>query len=1625
MGPVHPLFFGTMWWNTYVTATTPLPDDILERICRENLAVYRESQGRLLEDVSQEAQVAHDYRGRLVYELLQNADDALVGVARTEDRVLFRLTESELWVANTGRPFTEADIRGLCGLGASSKAQSGGPKRASIGHKGLGFKSVLEITDSPEAYSETVCFRLGREQAEAQVSLLWKEFDRGKVRGVPAMRFPWAIAEGHETWDQLRAAGYHSAFRFPFHERVSSEQKAALAHQLSNLPMTSVLFLKHLEEVVIEVATSSEESDRQWLLERHRVTSSGVERCVGLTESGLFRVDLVNREGKGDSYWIAHDGNVRIGGHRDGLTGPAWEGVDVTEVSVAVRDANDPRVRPEDRRFHVFLPTQEPSSCSLLVNGAFTTDLSRQHIQVADTASNYNGYLVRRAAETFVQMLMPHLLAEGGPRYVLRVLDRGESDSGSAGGLLADAIARAMTGVRFLPSGPNELALNEAVFPSHVLGAEGSAFAALLKPDCVLRDRQFPDPEFCEGTLARVCATYGSEALSPIDSLRALARYLDTGKTVLRPSLDARYQVDPVLDLCALLWERSDAADRQALEESARLEPVFPVGENDDGTVRRIALRGESAFYPPRSSAEELPLRKLQFLAHAVCWGTLGRTEQRSVLERQMKAWDALFDVKEFRFEEVMRAAVLPGLTRTAGADAELRESNRTIEALATICRLAGKTTKPDQPLPMGRLGSDRAFFNLSRLDVPCRADDTGELTWAPAHQVYFGSDWVGDDSVEPIVKAMADAGEVMEVRFLASPDVFAEFSASIGVNEDDDASPATIDPDEGEVDLDDDTDEALETTVDDRWRNFFAWLGVSRGLRLIHFHDVDDTGTGWTNTKGLGLPGGWAFSGLDKVWSEYQADLVGALASHPRWEQTDHYLYQVHNLDRLDEIAKVALRRDTDVAEKLLDHLVRNWNTYARHTQAKLAFVGAGKWPSSRTAPPRATSEELVNAGPDLWLYRLRHHAICPTSHGPRRPNQSWRRSEELVRRLGRSGRDADDYLPVLKQPTGVPASILRACLDELQVRGELTPAAFNVEDAHDLCVRISHLYPSGITDQALRSELRPIYRQMFELLVGSTVNNGAPLIDTPLAARTAAGYEFLAARDVVYASVSGSRERSGVQDKVPLFVLEAEPGALRPLRELFGTPLLESALEWSPRPGETPLEPSGLGTFRQGLRDLIPPLLARLSADRADRSRADQRALTEFAEKLEPVESLNLRCSFRGQDLGYIPQRTYYVRRSEESGFQGFAVWSGPAWPPIAEDAHTLALALAETLEVNTVETFLSFINADPAQRQQLLDLAGAAEKLEEVRQDLASLGGDVYQVDQLANRVEGHELDTTDGESTEAATGHAGRIPPVPTRAAPRIPLHRYEDLLIDGELIRIEGTGPKHETQGKNGQPGAASDGHADQGGDSEGVPRAAAGTDLNELDRLGMRITFAFEERRFVGQKTVVLPGETPPENADVLIVDVSSPEMIAAAIEQSTVVGQVFDQLAQQGISELYPGFDVLTIQGGSIDRMIELKSSGVDAQVQAMSWNEWKTAGGELRNHFWLYLVGNLRADLENAPPFVRAVQDPFGTLASSKSEDVIRKRTVQLRVREFAAADQLTLELRHEKEAPAPDDT
>lgn len=136
--------------------------------------------------------------------------------------------------------------------------------------------------------------------------------------------------------------------------------------------------------------------------------------------------------------------------------------------------------------------------------------------------------------------------------------------------------------------------------------------------------------------------------------------------------------------------------------------------------------------------------------------------------------WTALFEIKEFRFEEVMRAAVIPALAFNPDNEARaLLESLQDIQSIAAVCQLAGSYAKPDRPLRYQRLQSDRALFNLSRLPVPCRSQD-GEERWLPAYKVYFGKNWIGDASVELIAEAVPNddpANELIDFAYPATPE--------------------------------------------------------------------------------------------------------------------------------------------------------------------------------------------------------------------------------------------------------------------------------------------------------------------------------------------------------------------------------------------------------------------------------------------------------------------------------------------------------------------------------------------------------------------------------------------------------------------------------------------------------------------------------------------------------------------------------------------------------------------------------------------------------------------------------------------------------------------------------------
>ena len=122
-------------------------ETLLERIRYRAFVSYTGESGSLYGDSTTEIETKGDYQGRFVYELLQNADDAVSG--RERRAVLFELDGPMLYVANTGKPLDADDVHALCVPGLSSKSD----EEASIGRKGRGFTSVLEVTDRPAIYS--------------------------------------------------------------------------------------------------------------------------------------------------------------------------------------------------------------------------------------------------------------------------------------------------------------------------------------------------------------------------------------------------------------------------------------------------------------------------------------------------------------------------------------------------------------------------------------------------------------------------------------------------------------------------------------------------------------------------------------------------------------------------------------------------------------------------------------------------------------------------------------------------------------------------------------------------------------------------------------------------------------------------------------------------------------------------------------------------------------------------------------------------------------------------------------------------------------------------------------------------------------------------------------------------------------------------------------------------------------------------------------------------------------------------------------------------------------------------------------------------------------------------------
>ena len=176
--------YGSGLGRTRIANVVPVPADY-GKIRDENIARYGWDTA-VLDLLGQ----LYSERTHFIFELIQNAEDA----GATE--LAFELFGDRLEVRHDGRPFTEADVRGVCGVGQSAKSGD----LTKIGQFGIGFKSVYAYTRTPRVHSGGEHFRIdmyvrpsavdppGEGGEDGGRTLFVFPFDHGTVSAAVAVR---------------------------------------------------------------------------------------------------------------------------------------------------------------------------------------------------------------------------------------------------------------------------------------------------------------------------------------------------------------------------------------------------------------------------------------------------------------------------------------------------------------------------------------------------------------------------------------------------------------------------------------------------------------------------------------------------------------------------------------------------------------------------------------------------------------------------------------------------------------------------------------------------------------------------------------------------------------------------------------------------------------------------------------------------------------------------------------------------------------------------------------------------------------------------------------------------------------------------------------------------------------------------------------------------------------------------------------------------------------------------------------------------------------------------------------------------------------------------------------------
>lgn len=286
----------------------------------------------------------YDDRSHFIFELLQNAEDAIKRRPQAGPRtVRFSLSEANLRFSHHGRLFTEQDVRGICGIGESTKSED----LTAIGRFGIGFKAVYAFTDAPEIHSGQEDFAID--------SFVWP-------RALPAID-----VQPNET-----------VFNFNFREDDLTGH-SEISTALQGLGVRTLLFLREIEEI-------------SWSIDDGRAGTYLREDATRISDD-IRRVVLVGQDplGMSEEMWLVFSKEVtrrngEVAGH----------------VEIAFQLHNETIVPVFDSTLVVYFPTIVTTNLGFLLQGPYRTTPSRDNVPRND---EWNRHLVEETSGLLITAL--------------------------------------------------------------------------------------------------------------------------------------------------------------------------------------------------------------------------------------------------------------------------------------------------------------------------------------------------------------------------------------------------------------------------------------------------------------------------------------------------------------------------------------------------------------------------------------------------------------------------------------------------------------------------------------------------------------------------------------------------------------------------------------------------------------------------------------------------------------------------------------------------------------------------------------------------------------------------------------------------------------------------------------------------------------------------------------------------------------------------------------------------------------------------------------------------------------------------------------------------------------------